>query len=772
MFKLVLFLLFTSYALSNDTLVNTGTDYPQLGMHLSVYEDPSALEDIKTIVEEKSNLFKPLNCIIDVHLPTSSAYWYSFDVLNPTPHTQNRILSFNEAWLNHVDVYYFQTFSQKKHLIGGDSQNFFERSVDATKINFSLELEEGKTRVYIRVQTGDPFLVNVALEKEISFMKRHADFLQEMTFIFGAILAMLFYNLFLFFSSRDKTYAYYVVYLISFLLLLASYNGLFFKHFLSQSPEINNYTPVIFMNLYMYAGIIFANVFLQTRLNHPKIYSFSMYLIFFFIITSLIANSVVGYSLAITMAIAYSGIFSIFIVSIALYAWRNNNQSARFFLLGSIAGLLGTSITAGTALGFIPFHHFTFTALDYGVLIDAILLSFALAEKLRVLQIQKMSAQKEAKEKALASEKLKDAFLSTMSHEIRTPLNAILGFVFILKKRMKEVHLKEYLDTIESSSNTLLNIVNDILDFSNIQNSKLYINNEAFDPHKELFKTTQLFEHILSMKNITFNNNISPNLPKTLKGDITRINQILFNLLSNAFKFTSHKPVINLDIDYSDGFLHIIVKDNGVGISPEIQSKIFNAFEQADLSTTREYGGMGLGLAISNRLAKLMNTKIDFRSELKEGSVFSIKIALEVSDVNLHEQSADELSFHGNVLIVEDNRTNQLLISILLDDYKISYDLANDGIEAFALYKCNKYDLILMDENMPNMNGLAAFEKIRDFEREANLPQTPIAALTADVAKEGVNKYLDAGMNDYLAKPIDNNEFERVLARFLKPCID
>lgn len=382
-----------------------------------------------------------------------------------------------------------------------------------------------------------------------------------------------------------------------------------------------------------------------------------------------------------------------------------------------------------------------------------------------------------AKEKALEAKKVKEEFLSNMSHEIRTPMNAILGFVKVLQKNTTDEKNLSHLKIIENSSQTLLYIINDILDLSKIENGKLIIDKHPFNSRLEFTQAIELYKLIAQEKSINLQVNIDKDIPLCLVGDLIRIKQILFNLLSNALKFTQENKNIFVDIVYKpeDSTLSISVKDEGIGMSPEVQGKIFNAFEQADNSTTRKFGGTGLGLSISSKLAKLMDAKIILESEEDVGSTFTLSLPIEVCTEDFDALSnsngdtdAKDIKLIGKVLIAEDNKMNQMLLTILLDDYELKYSVANDGVEAVEAFKDSKYDIVLMDENMPNMTGLKALEQILAYEKENQLDHTPVIALTANVMQEDKDRFKDAGMDDFLAKPIDTKELERVLKKFLK----
>ena len=382
----------------------------------------------------------------------------------------------------------------------------------------------------------------------------------------------------------------------------------------------------------------------------------------------------------------------------------------------------------------------------------------------------------DAKNRAIAAKKVKEEFLSNMSHEIRTPMNAILGFVKLLQKNTTDEKSLSYLNTIDSSSKLLLHIINDILDFSKIESGKLIIDKHPFNPKIELEDTVKLFSIMLKEKSITLVINSDKSFPDCLEGDVVRIKQIIFNFLSNALKFTQKNKHIYIDqkYDHIKNIFSVSVKDEGIGISKEQQSKIFNAFEQADGSTTRKFGGTGLGLSISNKLAHLMNGEITMYSKRGEGSTFTLSLPLKSCekesasyDKTVKEKALQDTQFVGNILVAEDNKTNQMLIKILLNDHGVTYTIAEDGVEAVNIYKNSKFDLILMDENMPNMTGSEAFRKIREHEDENKLSHTPVIALTANVMQEDVNKFIDMGMDDFLAKPLETDELKRVLNKFL-----
>jgi len=370
------------------------------------------------------------------------------------------------------------------------------------------------------------------------------------------------------------------------------------------------------------------------------------------------------------------------------------------------------------------------------------------------------------KEDAIKSNKFKSEFLANMSHEIRTPLNAILGFIGFLKDDCKESKSYNYVCTIEDSSKNLLSIIEDILDLSKIENNKLNMENIDFDTKKEFNTIIEIFKARAEEKNINLNLDMKNNIPPYLKSDPLRLKQIIANLLSNAIKFTKQNKNIYVNISYSNKSLTISVKDEGVGIAKDKVDKIFEAFTQEDTSTTREYGGTGLGLTISSSLVALLGGTLQLKSTKDIGSEFYFTIPIEIGDsVKPDIQYSQETIINKHILLVEDNITNQMFMKVLFKKLLISYDIANDGFEAIEIFKKSKFDAILMDENMPNMNGIEATKHIIQFEKDNNLIHTPIIALTANALKGEKAKFLDAGMDEYLSKPLDKNKFIETLKK-------
>ncbi|RLA82451.1 MAG: hypothetical protein DRG78_07185 [Epsilonproteobacteria bacterium] len=395
--------------------------------------------------------------------------------------------------------------------------------------------------------------------------------------------------------------------------------------------------------------------------------------------------------------------------------------------------------------------------------------------KLDLTEIKKSEGiLKKAKEEAENANIAKSEFLANMSHEIRTPLNAIMGFIGLLKEDEKNEEKIKYLKTIDTSSYNLLEIINDILDFSKIESNLIELEYIDYNPLDEFESIVELFRARVLEKNITFKVDIDKNLPYHINSDPLRIKQVAINLLSNAVKFTSQGKTIELKVVFKDNFLSVYVKDKGIGIAQNKLQDIFKPFMQADNSTTREYGGTGLGLTISSKLIKALGGELKVKSELGKGSKFYFTIPVKTVEAKEKVNKIDDFKeLSGHILLVEDNKANQMFMKVILKKMGLTFDIANNGLEAlerFSKFTCDnktKYDAILMDENMPNMNGAEATKRILEIEKEHNLPHTPIIALTANALKGDRERFLDAGMDEYLTKPVNKKKLAEILAKFL-----
>ena len=383
----------------------------------------------------------------------------------------------------------------------------------------------------------------------------------------------------------------------------------------------------------------------------------------------------------------------------------------------------------------------------------------------------------EAREAAEEGVRIKDQFLSNMSHEIRTPMNGILGMTNILLNTQLDPNQSKYLAAIDYSAKNLLVIINDILDLSKINAEKLHLDKSNFKI-SDVFKSV---EHTLRFKaqekGIGFDIYLDDSLPQMVAGDPVRFGQILLNIIGNSVKFTEKgKVVVNCFLEQSTDSTHmvrVIVEDTGIGISQKDIKSIFESFRQAGNNVNAKFGGTGLGLPISRKLIELHNGTIEVESEINNGSKFSFSLELSTPIITQNRIKESDLVFMApekraevKILLVEDNQINQMVAQNLLVKYGFQLDIANHGKEAIEKVRDKDYDIILMDVQMPEMNGLEATRYIRSNFGSPKC-DVKIMAMTASVLKKEIDICMDAGMNDYIPKPYEPEELYQKIMRLV-----
>ncbi len=419
------------------------------------------------------------------------------------------------------------------------------------------------------------------------------------------------------------------------------------------------------------------------------------------------------------------------------------------------------------------------------VIILCCVFSIVVSHVLESINAEKLAQMEAEREKAEAASRSKSEFLSNMSHEIRTPLNAIIGMNEMILRETESEDVYSYATTAQNSSNALLALINDILDISKIEAGKFELVLEDYDVSSLFVDSYNMVSERARAKDLELRYSVDPTIPSKLHGDMTRVRQIFINLLTNAIKYTPNGFVdmsITGEVDGDNYILQMCVKDSGIGMTEENVANLFNKFERFDMKKNRNIEGTGLGMSITKEFIDMMNGNIHVESEIDVGTTFTVNIPqpivdaspVGVIDVNAHAEMSEKRHHKGryiapdaHILVVDDVSTNHKVFKQLLKATKVQIDSALSGFECLELTAQTKYDVIFMDHMMPEMDGIETLGALRGIAGNPNAEGTPVIMLTANAISGEREKYLAAGFNDYLTKPIRVDKLEKTLWKYL-----
>ncbi|MFO1390961.1 MAG: ATP-binding protein [Agitococcus sp.] len=712
--------------------------------------------------EVQHQVFTPLNSA-EISLGfKKTTCWFKFSITNETQAPVNLIFAsdFNIFDKLHLFIKFGDGYITKSI---GDNIAYNTREIQTRTLAIPFQIApRSQTDYYLKSYTTSSFYLAPKIKSYPQFIRTSQQINMLIFMTYGIVIGLFLYHLFLVFLTKEKVQLLYILYVGFTLLFFAAEQGSLFQLW-PNSPNWNNFSVYSFAFWALSAGTLFCRIFLNTKHNrfiHPFLKWLAVFLALAGAFHFLLSTSIVAMS---TSLLALIVIIMLFSIAIKRYL-EGFNDAKLFIVAWGLLLVIGATMLIMMNIGSKNISYVLLAA-QVSFAAQQILLSLGLAQRINYLKKEKEEKEKEAAI-ALAENQAKTDFLARMSHEIRTPMNAVIGVAQLLEATPLNDSQQHYIGLLKNSGNLLLGVINDILDYAKITSGNVELEKTPFDLSNILSSTYQILSTSTQNTDINLVFNIEKDVPQWIEGDPIRLQQILFNLLSNAIKFTKQGEIRLqvkrvFQIDKNTVKLQIIISDTGIGLNKEQIKYIFSAFHQADASTTRKYGGTGLGLAISKQLIELMGGSISVNSQLGKGTQFTILVPVlltqEIPITNPLQPILPWGDFYQlKVLLTEDNAVNQLIISSLLKQIGIEADIASNGEEAFSLVSKASpcYDVVLMDCEMPILNGLEATKQIRTWEQHTQRKAVHIIALTAHALPEYQQRCLDAGMNDYLTKPL------------------
>ena len=700
---------------------------------------------------------------------TKEYYWVKFSIQNTTSRHLTYYLETGRPITDGVDLYSISASGEIQEQKSGDKMAFAARSFNHRKTIFELHLPSEETLdIYIQYE-NDGEVLNLPLLLHNASSLLRITYIEQLVFgiFYGILLIAAIIYLFFFFALGERSFLYYSMYVVTVGLLQFSLDGYFFQYLGPGGGWFSNHAVVLFAIIS--AGFLgrYSEVYLNIRQSNrvmPWIFNLIYAGLGLLLLTVIFVPGLLEYSYP-SVNILGLGVLVAIVVSVIILVSKKITVD-KFFITGIFFLILGFVIFILNNLSILPNTFLTQNSAKLGTGLEIIFLSLSMANRIKKLKSEKEELQNLALIRLKEMNELKSYFLSNLSHELRTPLNAIMGLSDTMANEAKEQKIRKTSTVIKASSVRLLNLINDILDFSKIEKGELKLENEVFDPMEIIKQLQESYKNQAEEKGLSFEFETRNPIVGNVIGDANRLAQIVNNLLDNAVKFTpqgSVRVVLEAREEKANTLnLTLTVSDTGIGIATEKMETIFESLTQERIDNKRKYGGLGLGLYIIKVLVDMKKGRIHMQSNRGAGTTCILNLAYPIAPKPAALPKQFTVTRYdlqdSHILVVEDDPVNRMVLKMILTKWQgTRVSFTNNGAEALEELQKQQIDIILMDLQMPVMDGYEACIAIRKGEAGIDNKNIPIIAVTADVMESTKQRVKDIGMNDYLAKPVNKD---------------
>ena len=711
---------------------------------------------------------------------TQNNFWTKTTLINTSNVTLIYYLETARPITDVVDLYIVDSLSGiiiKK--MNGDAMRYSDRSYDNRKTIFKIELPaQSSQQLYVHLKSdGEVIKIPMMLHSAESLIKMSSNENLFFGIFYGILLIVALIYFFFFFALKEKIFLFYSLYVLAVGLLQFALDGFFYQFISSDGEWFSNHALLLIAITAVSLSGKYSELFLRIKKNSKKIwilFQVAYGLLFILLLCIIFIPSILLFSYILVNVLTL--VFLILIVYSILYLYFNKKPVDSFFTIGILFLILGFGIFILYNFGLLPVNLFTQNSSKIGTGLEVIFLSLSMSNLIRNLKNEKNELNRLALARSEEMNDLKSYFLSNISHELRTPLNAIMNLIDGIENEVQDDKIRQNCQIIKYSSHSLLSSVNDILDFSKIEKGELKLDKKPFNILEVLQNLTNNANNNAADKGLDFQFAKTGYFPDLVLGDANRFDQIVHNILNNAFKFTSNGFVkfdINCELlDNNKAHYILTVSDSGVGIPKKKIHSIFDSFSQNNINNKRKFGGLGLGLYIVKTLVDLHEGTIIINSKEEKGTTCIITLEYDIADRIEKEAETNPplvaVLDGKSILVVEDNLINQMVIKMIAKKWtNTTFSYANNGLEAINAIKVSRYDLVLMDLQMPIMDGYEATIAIRNGEVGLQNSTIPIIAVTADVMETTKDRVKEIGMNDYLSKPIKKDVLFEAITKLI-----